>query len=203
MVNSVTNENANPLPRSSKPQQKELRHGTGEQITLMHSATMLFHDTVEKTSSSTAFESLFPRTSPKKTDVKVVLCGCGNAVHVLTSFMGKHLQNHPSKEHEYEYSVNVLSLGHAERLAEDCELSDGYIRCTNDLGNDTYGKANVISGDAADVVPGCNVIIFALPTDRHEMYLTAMKPYIQEGTIIGSMPGEGGFDLCVRNVFGP
>jgi len=142
----------------------------------------------------------------KKKDIQVLLCGCGNAVHVLTSFMGQHLldQNHPScQEHEYEYTVNVFSLGHGKDLARDTEPTGGYIRCTNDVGIDTFGKANIISDNAADVVPGCQVILFALPTDRHEVYLNAMKPYIQEGTIIGSMPGEGGFDLCVRNVLGP
>jgi hypothetical protein len=35
------------------------------------------------------------------------------------------------------------------------------------------------------------------------MYLQGMLPYIQEGTMICSLPGEGGFDLCVRNILGP
>ncbi|MEM7262914.1 MAG: hypothetical protein AAF488_13055, partial [Planctomycetota bacterium] len=72
---------------------------------------------------------------------------------------------------------------------------DGYIRCGNDVGQEILGKANLISSDPEKVVPGCSVILFALPTNRHEMYLQAMLPYLQEGTLIGSMPGEGGFDL--------
>mmetsp|Transcript_21671 Transcript_21671/g.60153 ORF Transcript_21671/g.60153 Transcript_21671/m.60153 type:complete len:412 (-) Transcript_21671:3198-4433(-) len=95
----------------------------------------------------------------------------------------------------------------AARLAE----GDGRIQCDNDCGDTFYGKANVISSNAAEVVPGCSMILFALPTDRHEVYLKSMRHFLQqqqehEGSIplmIGSMPGEGGFDLCVRNTLGP
>lgn len=140
--------------------------------------------------------------SPKKTKLeesskplRILLCGCGNAVQVLISYMGQEsLQS--------TFEVNVLSLGHCERLIHGVP-KDGYIRCINDMGPDTLGKANMISSDPAKVAPGCSVILFALPTDRHELYLKAMLPYIQEGTLIGSMPGEGGFDLCIRNILGP
>ena len=81
--------------------------------------------------------------------------------------------------------------------------ADGRIRCTTDEGEVFYGKANVILSDADKVdIPNCSVILFALPTDRHEVYLKSMKPYIKEGTLIGSMPGGGGFDLCIRNILG-
>ena len=121
--------------------------------------------------------------------------------HVLASYIGQQPTAHDYLS-EKEFKVNILSLSHASRLLDSIS-SDGYIRCINDTGDDTYGKAQLISSDPAVVVPGCSVILFALPTDRHELYLKAMLPYIQEGTIIGSMPGESGFDLCVRDVLGP
>lgn len=126
---------------------------------------------------------------------RILLCGCGNAVQVLISYLGRE-----SLKDTFE--VNVLSLGHCERLIHGVP-KDGYIRCINDMGPDTLGRASMISSDPAQVAPGCSVILFALPTDRHELYLKAMLPYIQEGTLIGSMPGEGGFDLCIRSVLGP
>jgi hypothetical protein len=64
------------------------------------------------------------------------------------------------------------------------------------------GKPSKISSNPADVVPGCQVIIFALPADRHEKYLAEMRPFIKPGTLIGAMPGEGGFDWCVRSNLG-
>jgi hypothetical protein len=132
---------------------------------------------------------------PPKKEIQILLCGCGNAVHVLISYMEQLSSN------EYNFKVNVLS-SHADQLATSLS-ADGRICCINDMGPDAHGKANLISSDPAEVVPGCSVILFALPTDRHEMYLRGMLPYIQEGTMIGSMPGEGGFDLCIRDILGP
>ena len=142
---------------------------------------------------------------PKQKVLQILLVGCGNAVHTAIAYLGgqsmmTNYTNFPNAP-SYEFKVNVLSLGHCRRLLSSVK-PDGYIRCINDMGNDRYGKASTISSDPAEVVPGSNIILFALPTDRHELYLKAMLPYIQEGTYIGSMPGEGGFDLCVRNVLG-
>lgn len=138
-------------------------------------------------------------------DINVLLCGCGNAVHVLTSYLGDEpptaASNTTGFAPAYKFKVNILSLCHSDRLLTSV-LPDGYIRCSNDMGADTLGKADNISSNPALVVPGCNLILFALPTDRHELYLRAMLPYIEEGTIIGAMPGEGGFDICVRDVLG-
>ncbi|KAL3913689.1 MAG: hypothetical protein SGILL_006388 [Bacillariaceae sp.] len=125
---------------------------------------------------------------------EVLLCGCGNAVHVLTSLLG-------SKTHLFR--VRVLSLSHADRLIHATDpKKGGAIRCIGDQGEVTVGQPSKVSCNPEDVVPGCKVIIFALPADRHEKYLCAMRQYIQPGTLIGSMPGEGGFDLCVRNTLG-
>ena len=119
-----------------------------------------------------------PRRSPKQ--VQVLLCGCGNAVHTLLAYMAQQFSS------EYDFKINVLST-HADNLIESLP-EDGRIKCISDEGTVMFGKANVISSDAAKVdVPGCSVILFALPTNRHEVYLKSMKPYIQEGTMIGSM----------------
>lgn len=129
--------------------------------------------------------------------MQILLCGCGNAVHVLIPHVASQQQSK-----EYDFKVNVLS-SHADRLLS-CLPDDGTIRTINHDGSDgTSGKVNLISRDPAKVVPGSDIILFALPTDRHEFYLKAMLPYIKEGMMIGSMPGEGGFDLCVRNILGP
>jgi NAD/NADP octopine/nopaline dehydrogenase, alpha-helical domain len=125
---------------------------------------------------------------------QVVLCGCGNAVHVLTSYLGRHADL---------IEVNILSLSHADRLIDSaCPKNRITIRCINDIGEVIEGTPNEITSDPKVVIPGCKVILFALPADRHERYLKAMLPHIRPGTLIGSMPGEGGFDLCVRHAFG-
>jgi len=136
----------------------------------------------------------------KDRQIQVLLCGCGNAVHVLASYLGQHQSDDPSRA--LTFKVNILSLSHADRFTKSLSL-DGYIRCINVGGKDTLGRADLVTDDPSLAVPGCSVILFALPADRHEVYLRAMVPYIKAGTTIGSMPGESGFDLCVRDVLGP
>lgn len=47
-----------------------------------------------------------------------------------------------------------------------------------------------------------DIVIFALPSFTHELYLKALKPYLKQGVSIGAMPGEGGFDLCAIHNLG-
>ena len=180
-------------------------HEAGQlQASKVDNGVGLGRGTATHTSPRIASNTTVPSRMSK--NLQVLLCGCGNAVHVLTSYLGQRPptpgSNTVDSSSEYNFKINILSLCHSDRLLTSL-LPGGYIHCSNYLGTDTYGKASLISGDPALVVPGCSLILFALPTDRHEMYLNAMLPYIQEGTIIGSMPGEGGFDICVRDVLGP
>lgn len=41
-----------------------------------------------------------------------------------------------------------------------------------------------------------DVVILAIPSFTHELYLKALEPYLKQGVTLGAMPGEGGFDLC-------
>ena len=123
--------------------------------------------------------------------MKVLLCGGGNAIHVLTSLVGAQ----PDAE------VSILSLfpGEADRIS--ASISDQGIKCMNDLGDDVYGKPMAIS-DKPEIASGADLVILALPSFTHELYLKALKPYLKRGVILGAMPGEGGFDLCARHILG-
>ncbi len=123
---------------------------------------------------------------------KVLLCGGGNAIHVLTSYIGSL----PDAQ------VSILSLypGEAERLSN--AVSDDGIKCTNDSGGDpVYGKPTIISDDPSKVGQA-DVVIMALPAAFHQLYLEKLKPYLKPGVIIGAMPGQSGLDLCARHVLG-
>lgn len=125
--------------------------------------------------------------------MKVLLCGGGNAIHVLTSYIGSL----PDCE------VRILSLypGEAEGLRD--ALPEKGIKCQNDLGtDDVYGKPLQISNDPAAVVPRSDVVILALPSFTHELYLNKIKEYLRPSVVIGAMPGQSGFDLCARHVLG-
>lgn len=96
-----------------------------------------------------------------------------------------------------------LFPGEADRLRTS--LPTNGIRCTNDIGDDVYGRPVAVSDRVQDVAAdGIDVVVLALPSFTHETYLKALKPFLlkQPGLMIGAMPGEGGFDLTVRHVLG-
>jgi hypothetical protein len=98
--------------------------------------------------------------------------------------------------------VSIFSTfpGEADRIRD--AVPEVGIRCINDLGQDKYCKPVQVSDKAEEVVPGSDVIILAIPSFTHELYLRALAPHVKPGVIIGAMPGEGGFDMCARHVLG-
>jgi hypothetical protein len=124
--------------------------------------------------------------------MKVLLCGGGNAIHVLASYV--------SALPDCEVCILSLFPGEAERLRKAIPAEG--IKCNNDLGDDVSGKPFVISDKTEEVAPGSDVVILAIPSFTHELYLKALKEYLKRGVVLGAMPGEGGFDLCARHVLG-
>lgn len=123
---------------------------------------------------------------------KVLLCGGGNAIHVLTSYISSQPDTH----------VTILSLfpGEADRLRN--AIPEAGVRCTNDLGDDVYGKPNFITDKPEEIPQDLDIVIFAIPSFTHELYLKALKPVLKQGVTLGAMPGEGGFDLCAIHNLG-
>jgi hypothetical protein len=125
--------------------------------------------------------------------MKVLLCGGGNAIHVLTSYISAQPYN----------DVSILSLfpGEAERLST--AITDEGIKCMNDIGDDVHGRKPVLVTSSVEKIdPDTDIIILALPSFAHEEYLKALKHSMKPGVLIGAMPGEGGYDLTVRHVLG-
>jgi len=109
--------------------------------------------------------------------MKVLLCGGGNAIHVLSAYIS-------AKDY---INVTILSLFPGEALLLRDAIPDEGIRCVNDLGEDIVGKPNAVIGKAEDVPKDIDVVIFALPSFTHEMYLKALKPYLKQGVTIGAV----------------
>ena len=122
----------------------------------------------------------------------ILLCGGGNAIHVLTAYIGS----------QPDCNVSVFSTFPGEADKFRAALPEEGIKCMNDLGPDKFGKPIKVSDKAEEVVPGSDVIILAIPSFTHEIYLRAVAPYVKPGVVIGAMPGEGGFDMCARHVLG-
>lgn len=125
--------------------------------------------------------------------MKVLLCGGGNAVHVLTSLI--------SAQPENDVSILTLFPGEAERLRK--AIPEEGIQCVNDIGDDVYGKPVMVYASVKEIAEdNIDVVILALPSFTHESYLKALKSSLTPGVLIGAMPGEGGFDLTARHVLG-
>ena len=86
--------------------------------------------------------------------MKILLCGGGNAIHVLSSYCSARDDTH----------VTVLSLfpGEADKLR--AAIPDEGIRCINDIGEDVYGKPNAVISKAEDVPKDLDIVVFALPS---------------------------------------
>ena len=77
--------------------------------------------------------------------MKVLLCGGGNAIHVLSAYVSAKPNTH----------VTILSLfpGEADRLRD--AIPEEGIRCENDLGDDVVGKPDAVIDKVSCVL--CNV----------------------------------------------
>lgn len=124
--------------------------------------------------------------------MKVLICGGGNVVHVLAAYLSA----------KPDMNVTVLSLFPGEA----CKLRDAIpgegIRCANELSYDILGKPDAIVDKAGDVPKDLDVVLFAVPSFVHELYLKALKPHLKPGVTIGALPGDGGFDFCVGHNLG-
>ena len=64
------------------------------------------------------------------------------------------------------------------------------------------GVPEIISADAAEVIPGCDVLLLPLPSFAYQNVLETIKPHLKPGMAIGVTPGQGGFDWVAREVLG-
>jgi len=64
------------------------------------------------------------------------------------------------------------------------------------------GKLNIVSSNPSDVCKGTKVYIVSSPVNVQEELLRSIKPFVEPGSIIGSVYGQGGFDLIAEHVFG-
>lgn len=64
------------------------------------------------------------------------------------------------------------------------------------------GNISKCSKDAKDVVPGSKIIIICSPANTKLEILEQIKPYLDEGCYVGTIFGQGGFDLQCKYILG-
>jgi hypothetical protein len=116
---------------------------------------------------------------------KITVCGGGNAAHVLIGLAG-----------QAGWEVNVFAplAGEAERLQAGRGIT---IRQQNKT---SIGQARRISANPAEVIPGSEWVLLALPAFAHESTLRAIADFLEPGVIIGALPARGGFDFAAHSI---
>ncbi len=120
---------------------------------------------------------------------KITVCGGGNGAQTLV----------PIAAHNLGCPVNVYApfADEAERLRAGVAIHGG-LEVTGAVRAKAWPRR--VSADAAQVIPGSDVVVLVLPAFAHESTLREVAPFLDEGAWVGAMPGRGGFDYCAAQV---
>jgi hypothetical protein len=119
----------------------------------------------------------------------LTVCGGGNASHVLVA-----LAAHAG------WDVNVYAP-----LADEAERIRAGVRARGRLtvltdGQTLPGRPRCVSAEPAEVIPGADLVLLALPAFAHGATLRAVADYLDPGTCIGVFPARSGFDYQIREI---
>ena len=104
--------------------------------------------------------------------MNITVIGFGNIAHGLIALFGN------------EHDVNILTSKTINSKNIIAHSKNNVIR----------GKIKIIANEAKEVIPKSDIIIFTVPAFAREAWIKKISQYIQDGQIIGSLPGASGFD---------
>ena len=118
------------------------------------------------------------------------ICGGGNLAHGSIAAIGHFNPN---------YKISVLS----RRPEVWADHIVGYTAKSSweNKGN-LKGKISRVSSNAADIVTDADIIIICSPGHTKIDILKQIKPHIKRGALIGTIFGQGGFDMQAKFVLG-
>lgn len=116
---------------------------------------------------------------------KLTICGGGNAAHVLIGLAGQT---------GWEVAVFAPLADESERLRAGAGITVWQQDKTS------TGRASHISANPAEVIPGADLILLALPAFAHQTILRAIADFLEPGVMIGALPARGGFDLAAHSI---
>ena len=122
--------------------------------------------------------------------MQITICGGGNAAHTSTGLLA-------ARE---EHRVNVyLSMVDEAKLWQGGIASQDGMTVVRQEGT-IKSLPQKISSDPAQVIPGSQLVLLALPAFAHESVLGEIAPYLEQETLIGALAARGSYDLCTRDV---
>jgi hypothetical protein len=142
--------------------------------------------------------------------MQITICGGGNAAHTLAGLLGAAGAAAvnvyvPLKNEERLWSgglsKNGRSNGQGKNGRSGASAGGGITVHLPD--RSVTGRPARVSSNPAEVVPGSEVALLALPAFAHDRILRDIAPYLDEGAWLGALPARGGFDWSVFANLGP
>jgi hypothetical protein len=124
--------------------------------------------------------------------MKITICGGGNAAHVAAGLASARQQAEVNVYLPFAEEEQKWQKGISEQGGITVRFSNGEVT----------GRPARISSDPAQVIPGSELVLLALPAFAHAQVLKDLAPYIQPGAALGAMPARGGFDWSVKSCLG-
>jgi len=121
---------------------------------------------------------------------KVVVCGGGNSVHVMTADFGQRK--------DIDLFICAPYKDEAKRLSEGMKKKNGVEKLYR--GGSVVGAPTCVTAEFKTAITDADLIIIPLPAFAHYSTLEGMCPYLKKGAIIASFPGQGGFELTAKYV---
>jgi hypothetical protein len=124
--------------------------------------------------------------------VKITVCGAGNLGHVFVGRLG----DHP------EASVDLLTStpARADLLRRAVDENGGVTVRSRD--GEIRGRPRRVSADPAEVIPGSRLVLLCLPSFCEPAVLERIAPHLDDGALVASIPGPGGFQWAARRILG-
>jgi hypothetical protein len=141
---------------------------------------------------SESLGELFPNLLNDSTEkLQITICGCGNLGHVFTGWL--------SSRSDLEIKVCVSTPEKAKILKQEMSHNGGITLHRQQEENIT-GYPNVVTADPAEAIPDSHLILLCLPSFLEADVLKKILPFVEEGTLIGSVPAPGGFNWTAQGV---
>lgn len=124
--------------------------------------------------------------------VQITVCGGGNLGHVFAGLLSAR----------GDVRVHWL-VGSAEKAAQlsSTIAGAGGLTVLRREGN-VVGMPHRISANAAEVVPGSQLVLLCLPSFVEPQVLQRLSPVLDEGALVASIPGPGGVQWAAKSILG-
>ncbi len=133
-------------------------------------------------------------TAPKNADATpargvLVVCGGGNAGHAIAVVASRGFEGDIDWLVGSEEKAELLRRG----AAKDGVHATGALTGRAD-------RLRTISCDPAELIPGADIVMLAVPAFMHATVLGRIEPHLSDGVTIGILPTRGGVEFEAANL---